>query len=253
MARAFLFLALIVGSQATADLVDWSSQEGIHRLERSKHKVDFFKLANHFESQRNRLYCGPTTGIILLNAFRLGKEGVAEDETTFEAGYKKYLPKGMSPFFPKYTQNTFFSSAKQGIKSEAAVCGEPPAGKPEEHDFGFQLRQYDDALKAHGLKTTLRIVTDGMDSKTIRAELIQNLKTPGDFVVVNYARSGMGQKGGGHISPLGAYDAQSDSFLVLDVNPNSAPWVWAPADTLISAMRTKDTVENRGYILVQDK
>ena len=40
------------------------------------------------------------------------------------------------------------------------------------------------------------------------------------------------------------------SFLVLDVNPAAAGWVWMPAATLIKGMRTFDTVENRGYVLV---
>ena len=63
---------------------------------------------------------------------------------------------------------------------------------------------------------------------------------------------GEGQEGGGHISPLGAYDRASDSFLIMDVNPNRAPWVWVKAEALIGAMRTFDTVENRGYLLIRD-
>ena len=67
------------------------------------------------------------------------------------------------------------------------------------------------------------------------------------------ARAGpSGQKGGGHISPLGAYDERSESFLIMDVNPNRAPWVWVRSEDLIAAMRTFDTVENRGYLLVSD-
>jgi len=69
-------------------------------------------------------------------------------------------------------------------------------------------------------------------------------------VIVAYSRPAVGQAGGGHISPLGAYDQPSDSFLVMDVNPTSAGWVWMPAATLIKAMRTFDTVENRGYVIV---
>ena len=79
----------------------------------------------------------------------------------------------------------------------------------------------------------------------------QNLQRAGDYVIVNYRRVEVGQTGGGHISPLGAFDAESDSVLVLDVNPASAGWVWMPVALLIRGMRTFDTVENRGYILVQ--
>jgi len=63
-------------------------------------------------------------------------------------------------------------------------------------------------------------------------------------------REAVGQRGGGHISPLGAYDVVTDSFLVLDVNLAAAGWVWMPAPTLVKGMRTFDTVENRGYVLV---
>ena len=44
---------------------------------------------------------------------------------------------------------------------------------------------------------------------------------------------------------------KSDSFLVLDVNPSRAGWVWMPTTNLIKGMRTFDTVENRGYILIR--
>jgi hypothetical protein len=85
----------------------------------------------------------------------------------------------------------------------------------------------------------------------IRNELADNLKRRDNYVIVAYKRDAVGQRGGGHISPLGAYDSESDSFLVLDVNPSSADWVWMPSATLIRGMRTFDTVENRGYILIQ--
>ena len=87
---------------------------------------------------------------------------------------------------------------------------------------------------------------------TIRREIAANLASKDDFVLVNCARRALGQKGGGHISPLGAYDESSESFLIMDVNPNRAPWVWVRSDELIAAMRTFDTVENLGYLLVSD-
>ncbi|MGE5490779.1 MAG: phytochelatin synthase family protein [Actinomycetota bacterium] len=68
---------------------------------------------------------------------------------------------------------------------------------------------------------------------------------------MNYHRKAVGQSGGGHISPLAAYDAVTDSVLVLDVNPSLHPWVWMPLATLIQGMRTRDVTENRGYILVR--
>jgi hypothetical protein len=105
-------------------------------------------------------------------------------------------------------------------------------------------------LRANGLITTVVVVDDARSELAIRADLQGNLARGGDYVIVNYRREAVGQQGGGHISPLGAYDAVSDSFLVLDVNPAAAGWVWMPAATLVRGMRTFDTVENRGYVLV---
>ena len=99
--------------------------------------------------------------------------------------------------------------------------------------------------------TRLIIVDDNKVAQDIRTDLVENLKRRGNYVIVAYKRDAVGQRGGGHISPLGAYDAESDSFLVLDVNPASDGWAWMPTATLIKGMRTFDTVENRGYILVQ--
>ena len=108
-------------------------------------------------------------------------------------------------------------------------------------------------LRANGLTTRMVVVDDAKPEAEIRTELADNLKRAGDYVIVNYRREQVGQAGGGHISPLGAYDAQSDSYLVLDVNPASAGWVWMPTATLVRGMRTLDTVENRGYVLVESR
>ena len=120
-------------------------------------------------------------------------------------------------------------------------------------DFGFQTRQLDGLLKAHGAATKLVIVDDMISEEHVRSDLVGNLKQASDYAIVAYRRRDVGQQGGGHISPVAAYDAGSDSFLILDVNPASAGWVWMPTAVLVKGMRTFDTVENRGYILVQGR
>jgi hypothetical protein len=111
----------------------------------------------------------------------------------------------------------------KGKKTRAQVFGEPVAidGK-EVHDFGYQARQLDEMLRANGLTTRPVIVDGGKSEDEIRRDLVENLSRKGDYAIVAYQRKAVGQPGFGHISPLGAYDAQSDSFLVLDVNPSTA-------------------------------
>ena len=76
----------------------------------------------------------------------------------------------------------------------------------------------------------------------------------GQYVIANYLRKALGQEGGGHISPLAAYDAETDRFLILDVSRYKYPPVWIAASDLFSAMNTVDADnENRtrGFVLIK--
>ena len=234
-----------------ANPVEWASGESAQRLSRSSHKTDFFSLSNHFVSQDNSIFCGPVSSAIVLNALRLGRrEGLPRDRRSIAEDEMDWLPLGADPFYEKYTPNNVLN---EGTKTRLEVLGKPILidGKLKS-DFGLQLRQLARVLRSHGVEVLTRVVDESTDVAAVRRELAANLATGDDFVLVNYARRSLGQQGGGHISPLGAYDERSDSFLIMDVNPNRAPWVWVRADDLIAAMRTFDTVENRGYLLVSE-
>ena len=234
-------------------LTPFAVPESMKRLERSTAKVDFFHLANHFESQQNLGYCGPASSTIVLNALRADDKTVDKprDPALFPAEYRKMLPPGLDPVFARYTQSTFFDDKTTSVKTRDQFFGKPkaPGGKPSP---GLELRELAGILAAHGLAAEVRVADDKLADETIRRELIANLSNPDDYVLVNYFRPTVGQVGGGHISPLGAYDKASDSFLVLDVNPNGHPWVWIPAPLLFQSMRTHDVTENRGYVLVRE-
>ena len=73
------------------------------------------------------------------------------------------------------------------------------------------------------------------------------------FVLVNYLRKAIGQETGGHISPLAAYDADTDRFLILDVSRYKYPPIWVEADALFGAMNTagqRQRRPTRGYAVV---
>ncbi|NVO08208.1 MAG: phytochelatin synthase [Rhodoferax sp.] len=256
IASAFLLSIALLGSAAGADTADappsallvFASDEGLLRLARSTAKADFAALANQFEAQSNAAFCGPTTAAIVLNAVRGRSADLPRDQRRLRADDLKYIPGGLALSLPRYTQDNVI---EKGSKTRAQVLGQPVQvnGKTLQ-DFGYQTRQLDALLRAHGLATRLVIADDSKADDALRADLVNNLATPGDYAIVTYKRSAVGQQGGGHISPLGAYDAASDSFLVLDVNPTSAGWVWMPTALLLQGMRSFDTLENRGYILV---
>jgi len=237
--------------QPVQAIVTFASTEGQARLARTGAKVDFPLLANQFEAQASIAFCGPTTAAIVLNASHPGGADLPRDSSRLRPEDGRYLPKGLELTVARHTQETVIAT---GRKTRAQVFGEPAVinGKAV-RDGGYQLRQLDELLRAHGRATRLVIVDEHRDEADIRGDLIANLQRAGDFVIVNYQRARVGQSGGGHISPLAAYDADSDSVLILDVNPSLYPWVWMPISTLIQGMRTRDVVENRGYILVQPR
>ena len=236
---------------ATPALIPFATDEGLRRLASADAKRGFAALANQYEAQINGAFCGPTTAAIVLNAALTRSPELPRDPGRLRDGDLKNLPPGADPIVPRYTQDNVIT---KGAKTRAQVLGEPMlVNRQTQRDFGYQLRQFDEMLRANGLVTRAVVVDDRMPEATIRGELIAALNRPDTYAVINYRREAVGQKGGGHISPLGAYDAASDTFLVLDVNPAAASWVWMPTATLVRGMRTFDTVENRGYVVVSGR
>src|SRR5262252_7144141 len=231
------------------ELIPFSSEEGLARLARSTAKVDFPALANQFEAQSNPAFCGPTSAAIVLNAVYGRNPNLPRDWSRLHEGDLKYAPPNIDPSIPRFTQDNVIT---KGQKTRAQVLGEPLTLNGKQiADYGYEIRQLDEMLRDKGVDTKLTIVDESKGEQDIRSELVENLKRRGDYVIVAFLREAVGERGGPHISPVGAYDAESDSFLVLDVNPANADWVWMPAKTLVNGMRTFDKIENRGYVLVQ--
>jgi Phytochelatin synthase len=252
-----LLLGSLLGCQSpaprTAPAVDqpvvaFASDEGMARLSNASAKVDFAPLANQFEAQLNGAFCGPTSAAIVLNTVRNRSPDLPRDHERLRPDDLRYIPSGFDPIVPRYTQDNVIA---KGAKTRAQVLGEPiVVDGRQTRDFGYQLKQFEQMLNANGLATRAVVVSDDKPEAEVRSDLVEHLSRAGDYVIVNFRREAVGQKGGGHISPLGAYDAQSDSFLLLDVNPAAAGWTWMTTATLVKGMRTFDTVENRGYVIV---
>lgn len=240
----------IYASAVDPSLIKWDSTEGISRLERSKYKVDFFKLASNFVGQPDKFVCGTTAGAIVLNALRLNKEKASVlPLTSFDNKYKKHLKPKWEPRFNRYTPINFLNLKTNKVKTRMQIYGGPIKGK---RDAGLQIRQLHNIFLVHNVASKLKVVTNKLDKQKLKQELILNLQTEDDYIIVNYSRKVVGQNGGGHFSPLAAYDKVSDSFLVLDVNPNRDTWAWIKSNVLFAAMGTFDTIENRGYLLLSD-
>ncbi|MCB0327398.1 MAG: phytochelatin synthase family protein [Bdellovibrionales bacterium] len=238
-------------------LVSFSSPMGQKMFQESQHKTDFFVLSNNFESQNNKVFCGPASATIVLNSLyedelRDQSLKVSPDIQPMLNADSKYIGKKDDELaqvaFNRFTQNNIFDVKDSKVKSRAQVWGAPmPEGKA---DWGFQLKQLGALISAHGLRSNVYVVNETISVDKMVELMKENLKNPDDYVLINYSRKALSQPGGGHISPIGAYHKASNSFLVMDVNPNKADWVWVKADLLYNSMNTFDTVENRGFLTV---
>lgn len=118
---------------------------------------------------------------------------------------------------------------------------------------GMSLSELTGLLTAHGLKTSAHYADD-FSLREFRAALEHNLANPGDYLLVNYQREELGQGRVGHISPLAAYDRESDSVLIMDTANYKYPATWVPVDLLYAGMKTKDagSGRTRGYLEVSN-
>lgn len=117
---------------------------------------------------------------------------------------------------------------------------------------GMTLAQLTELLGSNGAIVTATYASDS-NIDAFRAVVRQNLQTPHDFMLVNYERAALGQTQSGHISPLAAYDDQSDRLLILDVAGYKYPPVWVTTPDLWHAMSTVDPASNRtrGFVTVR--
>jgi hypothetical protein len=118
---------------------------------------------------------------------------------------------------------------------------------------GMTLDQLAELLRAHDLSVSVVHAGDA-DLAAFRDVARANLVDPTDFLLVNYDRAALHQQGRGHISPVVAYHAETDRFLVLDVASHYYPPTWVPAIELWNAMNTIDASsgKTRGFVLVRD-
>lgn len=201
--------------------LEWDCSEGLARMESCQAKANLWKLLRYYECQ-GRNYCCPTSAIIVLNA--LGVEAPASKS------FGQYR---------LFTQENFFTDEIIKIVDPAVVS-----------QVGMTMDQLVRALKTFPIQVTPYKALELSDNE-IRNLLSTSLNNPQEAVLINYQRKEIGQIGDGHWSPLAAYDASSDSFLILDVARYKYPPVWVKTPDLIRALKTLDGENSRGFLILQ--
>ena len=138
------------------------------------------------------------------------------------------------------TQVTFFNDETEKVRRDWQVLF-----------GGMSLGELAGLLRAHGVQAKAHHA-DTFTLEAFRDTLQRNLSTSGDYLLVNYQREVLGQGKVGHISPLAAYDRDSDSVLVMDTSAHHYPLTWVPLPLLFKAMNTTDNSsgEMRGFVEV---
>ncbi|MEO1376223.1 MAG: phytochelatin synthase family protein [Cyanobacteria bacterium J06635_10] len=211
----------------TDNLISFNTDEGENLLIKSQSREDFFPLTMQFVTQQNQAYCGVASIVMVLNSL-----DIPAPESP------KYKP------YRVFTQDNFFSN-------QAAVKVISPDVVSRQ---GMTVQELGKLLESYPVKAQV-YHAENTSLEEFRKLAIENLKQSDNFIIVNYLRKAIGQKRGGHISPLAAYNKQTDRFLILDVSRYKYPPVWVKAADLWKAMNTVDSVSDktRGFVLVSKK
>jgi hypothetical protein len=143
-------------------LIAGDSDHGLRLLAEAE-TVDYAPLAQHYEGQHFQNFCSVATSVIALNAL-LGRS--------------------------VHSQHGFFTPEVSAIRERQSV-----------EEDGMTLAELGAALGSHGARVSVHYAEDhGLERFREMASL--NLKSHGDFLIVNYLREALGQHSGGHFSPL---------------------------------------------------
>jgi hypothetical protein len=205
-------------------LIGLDSEEGEALLFEAEARAAYLPLSLQFVTQQNQAFCGVASTIMVLNALK-----VPAPET---AAWKP---------FTAFDQENFFNEATEAVVPRAVI-----------EKMGMTLTQLGGLPGAFGLKAEVHHASDST-AKEFRRLASEALDAGGRYVIVNYLRMAIGQEKFGHISPLAAYDADSDRFLILDVSRYKYPPVWVETSALFAAMNTTDRDndnKSRGFVIV---
>ncbi|MFA6902905.1 MAG: phytochelatin synthase family protein [Gallionellaceae bacterium] len=229
---SFLFLILLAAPPLTAPAADavsaakpeviyWNSDAGKTLRARIAPDADYWQLIPWFTNQINQSYCGVASAVTVLNAMPIKKP--------------------VDPIYAPYaffTQSNFFTPEVVKVISPQTVSNQ-----------GMTRDEMVETLTQLGVKATT-VAGDEVKESELRSMVQKAMGDDGQFVLVNFLRTSLGQPGGGHWSVLAAYDAKADRVLILDVSKYMYEPEWVTIKTLLKAIDTLDYTSNRARGLV---
>lgn len=191
------------------------SEKGMQRIKNSQFREVYFKISRYFETQEHWTYCAIASSVAVMNTLL--------DQVIF-------------------SQEKFFTDEVQKIVTPEEV----------KTDWrGLTADELVQILPIHGFSATF-INAETLTADAFRNTLKITLNDTEQIIIANYNRPEAGQVGGGHFSPVVAYDQDTDSVLIMDTSRFKYPPVWIDLNQLVKAMSTKDSAGiYRGYLIVK--
>jgi len=221
-----LGIAQPVGADTPATTIPMDSSAGMELLLKPRtRRADYGALVQWYEAQANLAYCGVASSVMVLNSL-----AVAAPKAE---GYRT------NRFWTQ--TNLFTVPASKSFVEATRVARE-----------GMTLEQLHGLLASVGSRVQ-RYHGENLSLEQLRWLLRRGLAQGSDRLLANYDRRALGQTGGGHISPLAAYDPDQDRVLILDVARYRYPAVWVATPDLWRAIRSvdKSSGRSRGVLTIE--
>ena len=214
---------------APAQAIELSSAEGFEILKRSLSR-SYRQVSIHLTTQDTESLCAIASAVAVLNAMSVDMIS----QTPVDPIYEPY---------PYWTQSVLAGD-------ECLVEVHDPA-------HGSTRTQLVDML-SQCLPIHVQNIGAPDDLNTLRSLLIDALadNNADSHVLVNFERTDLvDEVGGGHFSPIVAYDAEEDLVLMLDVARYKYPPLWFKLEDLWASTRRfdPDSNESRGFIFMSPR
>ncbi|WP_133407013.1 phytochelatin synthase family protein [Parashewanella tropica] len=208
------------------NLIRLDSATGIEQLTSSPKKFNhnYWSLSRYYVTENGLAYCAPASIVMVLNAMEI-KPSIAPEHYP----YKLFNQ-----------QNLFYDHQVLSKQITPTMINHQ----------GLTLDQAYELSKVYVPDTKMVYGINISTLDQFKSKVTHTLQT--GFVIVNYDRKTIKQVGGGHFSPIAAYNPKSDSFLILDVARYKYPPVWVKANELYKATQGIDSTSHnsRGLLFI---
>lgn len=180
----------------------------------------YWSLSQHFSNQSDPAYCGVTSLLMVLNSM-----GV-DPHVRWRGGWRFY-------------------GNEETLLDRCCIL------KERIQRIGIDMEDFARLAKCQGLRVHLHRSGEST-LHDFRAAVRHALSSVSSVVVLAFGRQTLGQTGDGHFSPIGAYHAESDMILIMDVARFKYPCYWVSITNMYHAMCDLDptTQKSRGWFVM---